>query len=239
MKEKLLAILLFFGVTTYAQVGIGTTTPHSSSLLEINATNKGVLIPRVNLISTLQTSLDGVENSKKSLLIYNSNINVTGEGAVGEGYYYFDGTLWIPFQTYNNTYKAYGEIYRNSNLIGMNTNTAIAFGNQGVTKNILAGQNYIEVVKPGIYKITYTINIEKISSSGSIETAFYLHNGTNEVTNSRVYADVSRDPDFVTSTKTVLVNVTTSNTRFSVFPSITSSDVRIMNGTSINVELID
>ena len=35
----------------YAQVGIGTLTPNASAMLDINSSNKGLLVPRVNLIS--------------------------------------------------------------------------------------------------------------------------------------------------------------------------------------------
>ncbi|MHB0756821.1 FISUMP domain-containing protein [Polaribacter sp. M15] len=42
----LLSILLFTA-TTYAQVGIGTTSPDASSALDITSTTKGLLIPRM------------------------------------------------------------------------------------------------------------------------------------------------------------------------------------------------
>ncbi len=47
---NLLAALLF--TSGFAQVGIGTTTPHASAILDITSTNKGLLLPRVNLTGT-------------------------------------------------------------------------------------------------------------------------------------------------------------------------------------------
>ena len=41
----LAAVLLT--ATTYAQVGIGTTTPDASSALDITSTTKGLLMPRM------------------------------------------------------------------------------------------------------------------------------------------------------------------------------------------------
>ena len=41
----LVAVLLT--ATTYAQVGVGTTTPDASSALDITSTTKGLLIPRM------------------------------------------------------------------------------------------------------------------------------------------------------------------------------------------------
>jgi hypothetical protein len=42
----LLAVVLLTA-TTYAQVGVGTTTPDASSALDITSTTKGLLIPRM------------------------------------------------------------------------------------------------------------------------------------------------------------------------------------------------
>ena len=59
-------------------VGIGTNTPDASSILELNATDKGILIPRTdtNLIVAPATGL----------LIYQTSNNE---------FFYFDGTKWV------------------------------------------------------------------------------------------------------------------------------------------------
>jgi len=75
-----------------AQVGIGTTNPDASSVLEINATDKGVLIPKVSLSDVSDTMLDGTNTAATGLLIYNTNAATTGGSGVG--YYYFNGTIW-------------------------------------------------------------------------------------------------------------------------------------------------
>jgi hypothetical protein len=36
-------------ISVSAQVGVGTLTPNASSQLDVSATNKGILIPRVTL----------------------------------------------------------------------------------------------------------------------------------------------------------------------------------------------
>jgi hypothetical protein len=52
MKHFFALFLLFFTVTTQAQVGIGTTNPALSAQLDISSTSKGLLIPRVALTGT-------------------------------------------------------------------------------------------------------------------------------------------------------------------------------------------
>jgi hypothetical protein len=98
MKKStyILIILLFLIITKdmKAQVGIGTATPNASSMLDITSTNSGLLIPRVALISTSDVAT--IASPVTSLLVYNS-------GFLPNGYYYWNGTLWVLLATGNNT----------------------------------------------------------------------------------------------------------------------------------------
>lgn len=87
MKIKFLLIsTLCFFTSQYinAQVGIGTTTPHSSSALEIKSTNSGILIPRINLVSLADSNT--ISNPQESLLIY----NLTNSSELKPGFYYWN-----------------------------------------------------------------------------------------------------------------------------------------------------
>lgn len=79
-------------------VGIGTTTPNSSALLDVSATDKGILIPRIN-IADLATAAP-VNTPATSLLVYNTNTTT------GVGYYHWDGTKWVKFVT-GNTWRRF------------------------------------------------------------------------------------------------------------------------------------
>lgn len=93
---KRILLLLFFLTTALglAQVGVNTTTPDPSSMLDISATNKGVLVPRVSLANVTTTTLDGTNTAATGLLIWNTN--ATTVGGNGVGFYFFNGTQWIP-----------------------------------------------------------------------------------------------------------------------------------------------
>lgn len=92
--KKLLLLAGFFITKqlTFSQVGIGTITPDPSSLLEVSATDKGILIPKVFLGNVTDTMLDGTNTAAAGLLIYNTNASTTGGSGVG--FYYFNGTTW-------------------------------------------------------------------------------------------------------------------------------------------------
>lgn len=93
---KQIVLLLFFLTTTLglAQVGVNTTTPDPSSMLDISATNKGVLVPRVSLANVTTTQLDGTNTAATGLLIWNTNAATVGGNGVG--FYFFNGTQWMP-----------------------------------------------------------------------------------------------------------------------------------------------
>jgi hypothetical protein len=51
-KNIILTTLLFTFYLVNGQIGIGTTTPHTSSMLDISSSDKGLLIPRISLKAT-------------------------------------------------------------------------------------------------------------------------------------------------------------------------------------------
>ncbi len=93
---SLFAAVSLFAITADAQnIGINATgaAPDASAMLDISATNKGVLIPRVALTST--TDATTIATPATSLLIYNTATAGTGATAVYPGYYYWDGSKWV------------------------------------------------------------------------------------------------------------------------------------------------
>lgn len=70
------------------------STPDVSAMLDIVNSSKGLLIPRVSLISTTDAST--INSPATSLLVYNTNASITGEYAAGAGYYYNAGTTGSP-----------------------------------------------------------------------------------------------------------------------------------------------
>ena len=87
----LLAVVLLTA-TTYAQVGVGTTTPDASSALDITSTTKGLLIPRMT-----ETQRDAISSPATGLMIYQT------DGTVG--FYYYNGSSWVEVAATSKTYS--------------------------------------------------------------------------------------------------------------------------------------
>ncbi len=138
--KKILFFTLFIAlinIVVAQNVGIGTTTPKPSAQLDISATNKGILIPRVSLLSA--TDVVTIPSPSLSLLVYNTNIAGAGVLAVSEGYYYWNDIAWIPLVINNNSANVPW-------LLGGNTGT-------------VAGNNYYmgtSDLQPLLFKIKAT-----------------------------------------------------------------------------------
>lgn len=126
MKLKIYLFLLIATSTSYAQVGIGTTSPNASSMLDITSTNSGLLIPRVSLVST--SDVTTIASPITSLLVYNS-------GFSPNGFYYWNGSIWVLLSTGTNT---------DWSLTGNSgTNTATNFFGTTDDKDIIFKRNNI------------------------------------------------------------------------------------------------
>jgi len=86
MKKTLtLTTLVFLLITTisFAQVGIGTTTPEQSAALDVESTEKGFLPPRMT-----EEERDAIDDPAAGLIIWCTNCGSNGELQV------YNGTTW-------------------------------------------------------------------------------------------------------------------------------------------------
>jgi hypothetical protein len=75
MKKKIFLFSFFFCFLFYSlhsqdNVGIGTTTPNPTAVLDITATNKGVLVPRLTSIQRL-----AISSPANGLLVFDSDLD--------------------------------------------------------------------------------------------------------------------------------------------------------------------
>ena len=87
MKNIFFVLILLLSTISFSQVGIGTASPSASSLLDITATDAGLLIPRM-----LQSERDAIQDPATGqpatgLMVYQTNNT--------PGFYYYDGSGWI------------------------------------------------------------------------------------------------------------------------------------------------
>ena len=85
MKKILILLILQVYCLAHAQnVGIGSSSfvPNSKSILELQATGKGLLIPRM----TLANRPSSMSSTETGMIIYQTDNT--------PGFYYYDGSTW-------------------------------------------------------------------------------------------------------------------------------------------------
>ncbi|WP_181566799.1 hypothetical protein [Aequorivita sp. CIP111184] len=88
MKTYFFLAFSLYSFLSFSQVGINTTSPDPSSILDVSATNKGMLLPRVALNGSGDNST--ISNPAISLLVYNTSSN----GGLTPGFYFWSGNKW-------------------------------------------------------------------------------------------------------------------------------------------------
>ncbi|MEW5676238.1 hypothetical protein ABGT15_07985 [Flavobacterium enshiense] len=94
MKKTAIYLFILFSVSSIAQnVGIDITNPDADAALDIYSLKKGVLLTRLELISTDNPS--PLTNHVEGMTTYNTTNTVAiTPTSVSEGIYYNDGTKW-------------------------------------------------------------------------------------------------------------------------------------------------
>lgn len=171
--------LTMMTVVTYAQksnVGIGTTKPDESAVLDVNSTSKGFLMPRM----TLQQR-NTIQNPAKGLIVYQTDML--------SGFYYYNGTEWKSMSTNNSEnsvagtdgdWTLVGNAGTNpaSNFVGTTDNNALVFrvnnrraGYLGNNTNTYLGYLAGEFSPPGISNNSAFGTLAFASGSGNDNTA--------------------------------------------------------------------
>jgi hypothetical protein len=128
-------ILFFLNILSYGQMGVGTPSPNASAMLDVSSSNKGFLLPRLNL--TGRNDATTILNPANGLLVVNLTANGTGTNAVvGNSIYYWQNSVWQKFTT-----LAEITVYKQSNQYVMRSTTTQPFTSTQVN-NINASESY-------------------------------------------------------------------------------------------------
>ncbi len=89
MRIIVIIVFILFGKQSFCQVGIGTTNPNNSAMLDISSPDKGLLIPRLALEAPALSA--PLPNHVAGMIVYNTSSNLL----VNPGFYLNDGLKWV------------------------------------------------------------------------------------------------------------------------------------------------
>ncbi len=148
---------LAIGLMASAQVKIGTApeTINDASLLELESSTQGLLLPRVALVNTTTRTLVG-SASIQGMTVYNT----ANTGDVTEGLYTHDGTKWVKVGVTASSIPTWRDYSSSSDLL------------------ILAsdGNNFIRLTS-GVTNVT--LPIPTTDMIGKVFTVFNLNGATS------------------------------------------------------------
>ncbi|NBP06716.1 MAG: hypothetical protein EBV15_10980 [Bacteroidetes bacterium] len=162
-------LLLFtFSLPLYllAQVGIGTNSPNTSAKLEVSASNKGFLPPRVTLTGT--TDVATISSPATGLLVFNTATAGSSPNNVTPGFYYYDGSKWQRLITQQPDATVEFSVNANPNT-----------GGTTFSPNTPASKDYIYVSTIDNSQWTYN-GTAYVTYTPPASTAWYLSGGTND-----------------------------------------------------------
>ena len=139
MKKTLQNIFILFAITIYcfsmAQVGIGTQSPDNSAALELKASNKGLLLNKVDLKSNIDTTT--IPNPATGLIVYATTTHNAGTTTeiLADRLYFYNGAKW---EFYYNT-VAFNAVIGSLKIpvIGMYAYSKIDFALSGTANNYI------------------------------------------------------------------------------------------------------
>ncbi len=186
MKKLIIFCFLSLGYSGFAQnVGINGTaaTPDPSAMLDVDATDRGMLVPRVALTSILLAT--PITSPLTSLLVYNTATAGASPNNVIPGYYYWDGTKWQRFisSTLLNSpaIAGIGKFYANLTWVGnWANNTGLIFTVND--PNVVFG-THVSQISPTIYGATAPAGVNiyntRVTAAGQFNVIIFNSTGGN------------------------------------------------------------
>lgn len=210
MKRTILCLTIlvasFGNISSQVKIGDNPNTINSSSILELESSNKGLLLPRISLNSLTDAST--IPSPANYLLIYNTNTSL----APGAGYYFNSGTpasaQWVKLVSQNDSIVKsvtpsgqvialarfpMGEISMSGNTSLTNITSANAWVKIAGTTNFSTGSyefsngatnNRLKYTGPStkMFHIACTISVKSTQSSSNLKAVLYkngvpLNNG--------------------------------------------------------------
>lgn len=168
MKKKiqfLICIFLFGALTNsvYSQVGIGTTNPDASSLLDVFSTEKGLLIPRMTTAEKL-----AIVSPSNGLIVYDTDLSC---------FSFFDGpnTIWSCLSVDRSLAAA---TVFSLDCAGVIKNGSLISGNQANNVNSIL---FYTGGNGGAYS-SYTVNSTGVTGLTAFYPAGMVNNGSGILT---------------------------------------------------------
>jgi hypothetical protein len=189
------------GLLDAQSVAINTTgnVANASAVLDLDANNKGILIPRVSLLSA--TDVLTIASPAVSLLVYNTSTSGTPPDNVVPGFFYWNGTKWLSFgsQTTPGSTMPFADFYAlmpPDNSATVAAGTAVSFPNLGPTSGsdiTKLDSTRFQLSAIGTYMVSWQVSVNEagqlvleLNGTENLTTVVGRATGTSQITGTRL-----------------------------------------------------
>jgi hypothetical protein len=192
MKNNIVLLFLILFISSpslMAQVSVNSSgaSPDPSAMLDVNAPNKGVLIPRV-VLNAVSDNINPVNNPAPGLMVYNTG------GNLAAGLYIWSGSNWSVLATMENVINAippsqpgvYGEIheyYASGSSVTVNVSTSGVYapwttGDEGDVSGMTFNNSTLIIEQDGVYHADFNASVK--AGGGKVIDAALFVNGVRQ-----------------------------------------------------------
>ncbi len=177
-------MLMIICTQSFAQLGVGTATPNAAAQLDVVATDKGILIPRIAL-TALTDATTITSGNVESMMVYNTNTTAN----LSPGYYYWANGTWNKVATQSEITALPKDVTStNGSITGTASNAALAVMNLEVKVDDstieVDASNGLQLKDAGITAAKIKENAvdgTKIKLTGEANGSMLYNNGTDWV----------------------------------------------------------
>jgi len=180
--------LLLGGYTSFAQVGLNNPNPDPSSVLDVKASDRGVLIPRMSTGQRNAMAI-GTPTPAQGLLVFDTDLNRI---------YFWDGAKWRPANVVTADSTGTNEVVRVSTRMSVGTtyktkqpatnglivegNTSIGTDDPNGNKLKVTGTSHLNgnTTVTGDLTVTGQTTTNTATVTGTLTANDYAHTGTNK-----------------------------------------------------------
>ena len=162
-------------------VGIGTTTPNASALLDVTSTTQGAVLPRMNT-----TQMNAISSPVAGLMVYNSD---------STSYCYYNGSVWLNVSKAQKVNLVFGAGSGADSDTTAFTTSAIygSFYNDADTIVVTSMRSVLQGTSPDVtYKVWYndSLNVEAgataLNTAGNQVTSTTTGTNVTSITNTKI-----------------------------------------------------
>lgn len=205
--KTFIVVMFITSIKSYCQIGIGTKVVQDGVMLQLDANNKGLLLPRYALVSKSLTN-PLPTTIPFGTVIFNTAVSGAFPNLVIPGIYWWnsDDKQWLNIaDSFDTAVMKYvnnesSTNYNTTNWQNVRLFERMVFNESSAIYNVNSNENTVKIGRDGLYSISILLSFDRLSSDDpgrlSLSSRVYVNGqsvGTEQVINPGYTTSVNND----------------------------------------------